>query len=655
MEFKFKLPDEIKERIYYEIISLDNPFGLSDYFTLVDFLSKFIKLEELPSEDERYQNALEDSIQHLVNNDDWDLDYTFIHRFKILENDELFKKFLETLLNNIKGNNEITLSSIIDSYIERFNYKILKAHNQDGNPILYIGSIDLRFNNSDIPENDIVFYVVNRNQFADLKKYPCFLLQYDSWDDYNFKTRFEVTYYDIDKKPRYIGKIRILKRGEYTTFDVIDKEFYKLTNDYCSLFSNEEDYFDLKKIIGNRFDSVLAALNDAAYFPLIYENFENEKGFNDSLCRNEKESEKILRTIRYKLNYEDISNLFVFDYLFTPLYSESNVNFSFDFNVNASIPKRVYSIIGKNGVGKTLLIKDLIENLSKKKSEIIKPRIPLYGKVIVVSFSYFDAYEKINNKLDFNFTFCGLVDVKEKRPLNHNEIKSKLISSLLRLTEKNVLNKYFFIIREFIDEELLKIIVKIPDGVNNLEFLRTNLDISIKIDTKKISEVVDKMSSGQLALFYTITEIVANIRYNSLLIFDEPETHLHPNAITEFMSAIMQLLEEFDSYCIIATHSPLVVREIFSDNIYVFEKEENIPSIRKLEFETFGENLSTITEEIFRNRDVPKYYFKSIERLVEEGKSYQEIENLIQGQVPLNLNVKILIKSLVKNRDEELN
>ena len=161
------------------------------------------------------------------------------------------------------------------------------------------------------------------------------------------------------------------------------------------------------------------------------------------------------------------------------------------------------------------------------------------------------------------------------------------------------------------------------------------------------------MSSGQKSLFFIITEIVANIRYSSFILFDEPETHLHPNAITEFMNAIMELLQKFNSFGIVATHSPLIVREIFSENIFVLDKEETTLRVRKLEFETFGENLTTITNEIFGNRDVPKYYKTKIEELVESGKTYKEIENELQGEVPLNLNIKILIKSLIQNRDEK--
>jgi hypothetical protein len=62
------------------------------------------------------------------------------------------------------------------------------------------------------------------------------------------------------------------------------------------------------------------------------------------------------------------------------------------------------------------------------------------------------------------------------------------------------------------------------------------------------------------------------------------------------MSTVYELVEEFQFYCIIATHSPLVVREFFSKNVYVLERDDTFPSIRRIPLESFGENLSVLTE-----------------------------------------------------------
>jgi len=147
---------------------------------------------------------------------------------------------------------------------------------------------------------------------------------------------------------------------------------------------------------------------------------------------------------------------------------------------------------------------------------------------------------------------------------------------------------------------------------------------------------------------YIITEIVANIRYDSLVIYDEPETHLHPNAISQLINAIYELTSEFQSYCILATHSPLIVRELLSRNVYIMEREESIISLRKPISETFGENLTVITEDIFGNNIIPNQYKKILKSLVESGKSYDEIVSLISSDnIPLSLNTRVYLKSII--------
>ena len=193
------------------------------------------------------------------------------------------------------------------------------------------------------------------------------------------------------------------------------------------------------------------------------------------------------------------------------------------------------------------------------------------------------------------------------------------------------------------------------DDVNSsasltIDFPETNIDEFIiedgvlwgyKVDIKGFNSVSKKLSSGQSILLYIITEIVANIRYDSLIIYDEPETHLHPNAISQLINTIYELTNEFQSYCIIATHSPLIVRELLSRNVYVVEREGNIISLRKPLIETFGENLTTITEEIFGNRDIPNQYEKILNRLAQTGKSFDEILSIIESE---NITLSLILE-----------
>jgi predicted ATP-binding protein involved in virulence len=143
-----------------------------------------------------------------------------------------------------------------------------------------------------------------------------------------------------------------------------------------------------------------------------------------------------------------------------------------------------------------------------------------------------------------------------------------------------------------------------------------------------------------------MTEIIANIRRDSLLLFDEPETHLHPNAISQLMNVIYELVNKFQSYCIITTHSPLIVQEVLSKSVKVIEKHENLVSVRQIAIESFGANLTTLTEEVFGNREIQKQYKKIINRMISNGKSYDDIVGILEREgFPLSINISLYIKS----------
>ena len=645
----FILPYEIKKRLFDEILKLENPFNLSENFTLPDFLSKILPLKEMSSEDSRFGNAYDEAFQHLVRNSDWSIEETFEKKFKIIENNDLFEFFLESFLNNRDENIE-TKKSLLNKYLNDYQYHIIQKYNDFYEIQYFIVKIEDYIQN-DIPENNIPFFVTEKGEEVKTKENDYFHLMREYWDDYTFKTKFLFYYINEEGNKYKIGEIKILKKGYNITFDVIDKEFCSL-NSSCRLIQTEEGYFQIKNIFKARMDSIIYALKDAAYFPLIGEKFEKEKGFRVSLCRELSKMDAIIRTIRYKLNNgKNIKDFINFEFLFKPPYSESNVSFKFNFDIEKAIPQRLYCLIGKNGVGKTSLLRNLVQKLSEKDIDSILQQskidvekesfFPLFGKIMVVSYSNFDSFENLKSKPNFNFTFCGLINSETKAPLaTEKEFWEKINESVTKIEGRNSITNYATICKKFMEESLFN---KLFDKKNFYDYEFNKDSVSI----------INKMSSGQKSIFLITTELVANIRYNSFILFDEPETHLHPNAITEFMNVIMELLQEFNSFGLVATHSPLIVREIFSENIFVLDKDETTLRVRKLEFETFGENLTTITNEIFGNRDVPKYYQKRIEELVESGKTYKEIESELQGEVPLNLNIKILIKSLIQNRDEE--
>ena len=128
-------------------------------------------------------------------------------------------------------------------------------------------------------------------------------------------------------------------------------------------------------------------------------------------------------------------------------------------------------------------------------------------------------------------------------------------------------------------------------------------------------ERYNQFSSGENLLLYVITSLLAEIENSTLILFDEPETHLHPNAVSLLMNALYLLTDQFNSFCIIGTHSPLIIQEITSRNVIVFKRFDNRLEADTIGYETFAENITTITDEVFDNRQIAKYHYDILREL----------------------------------------
>lgn len=242
--------------------------------------------------------------------------------------------------------------------------------------------------------------------------------------------------------------------------------------------------------------------------------------------------------------------------------------------------------------------------------------------------------------MDFNYVFCGLLNDDNTVP-SKIEKNQKLIEACKKITYHKRVDKWQDVLSKFIDNDVLDdafIINEFLYGYGN--------DEGIEINEANLIQIVDRLSSGQSIMLEIMTKIIANIRYDSLILFDEPETHLHPNAISQLISSIYELVESFDSYCLITTHSPIIIQNIFGKNVYVMEKDNNTPIIRKIGVESFGENLTVLTEDVFSNSEINKQYKVILDKMIERYYNYETIlEKIENDNLPLSLNAKTYIKS----------
>lgn len=645
-----KLSKKLKNDILNVIITQDNSFGdLSSGDGILDFLGKIWDLRVMPSTDGRYKDAYGDIYQHMVNNDDWDYEYLFITRLEILEKDDIFQRFLQTVLNPDIRKTEDSIMKfylLINPYLEKENYGLfIIDYTSEELPVYEIkDKKDIDQIPIGIKQNNIPFFVVlNPNGRADRAsshafptEFPSFVLVLNNgWNDYGMNTEFNLFYYLDTNDYEYIGEVKIINLDANIT-EVIDEKFTILNENYCSLGQEFSFYDNLKSKLGKNFESILWALKDAAFYPEIQDKFEQEPAFINSLIRYDG-PEQLLREAKYKIYDYDLSNLYSFKYTFSPKFSDTSLDIDFNFNNNGNFPDRIYAIIGKNGTGKTQLMTSLPIDIYKKADENFTPKTPMFSKVIAVSYSAFDTFEIPKKTATFNYLYCGLKDENGER-MTDRALLLRFHNTWKKIKKQERMSQWVKILSNFLDKEIIDEFIILKKH----EF-EVSLDGFTK--TRKM------LSSGQSILLYIITEIVANIRYDAIILYDEPETHLHPNAITQLMNTIYELVNEFQSYCIIATHSPLIIRELLSKNVFVMERESNYPSLRKIGIETFGENLTVLTEEVFGNRSIPKQYKLILERLVNDGLSYDEIINELEtDDIPLSLNARMYLKTIVDEK-----
>ncbi|WP_339686630.1 AAA family ATPase [uncultured Nonlabens sp.] len=652
-----KLDNGLKLQLLKEILKQPSAFSFTRENDIMTFLESIWDLRTMSSTDERFNDAYEDIYKHIISNEDWDYEFLFIDRLSLIKDDLIFEKFINSFVSPDFRVDEVDIMNyiyLLEPYLLKAGLSLfLTDYTISGLPIYKVGESSVNdISTTGLKINNIPFFAEftkdeNTNLFDSFEPniYPSFLLLLnDGWNDYGVVSEFQLFFQPTKNDKIRIGKVKIIHENIKKIYDALDKKFEVLNNEFCSLGQNIDYYRNLKTHLGTNFESVLWALKDAAFFTNINEKFENNENFKDSLIRDDV-PERLLREAKFQLYDYDLSNLYSFKYHFKPKFANNKLEVEFNFKNDANSFNRIYAIIGKNGTGKTQLITSLPVDISKKNDDKFTPVTPLFSKVIAVSYSIFDSFEIPKNTASFNYEYCGINDEKGN-PISKRGLRLRFHNTRKKIDDIGRSDTWVKILKNFIDEDSINSFITKKDDSEG--FLP---DFKYDFDLEEFGKVIKMLSSGQSIILYIITEIVAHIRLDSIILYDEPETHLHPNAISQLVNTIYELVHEFESYCIIATHSPLIIRELLSKNVYVIERESQFSSIRNIGIESFGENLSRLTEEVFGNREIPKQYKIILKKMVDKGLSYEKIKELLEhDQIPLSVNTSIFLKSLLNEK-----
>jgi len=482
-------------------------------------------------------------------------------------------------------------------------------------------------------------------------QYPYVILVQDGWDDFGYKTMFYAELHLSLNEIHHLGNVKILKKGQLKGFtEMPGDKFEKLGKNYCSIGVSLDYYENLFKQGANIYKPHLRGLSDVTYNDDIKAKFEDTEGFQVSLLRSGgaertiADARKLFKKLTSPGNRRNVG--FKFNFKTSVGRSSNSFTVGFDFQRRRSLPHRINILIGYNGTGKTTLLANLAIVASgygyTDKEDIISQSAgrfignqPPFKTVVVVSYSAFDT-----------FAIPGLTGIEKNRIKKDGSIFGYVYCGLrMRIDEMDSENEYYYVLKRPAEIEMdflkaLQWVYKVDRSEALLEILKpllhdasfqriglTQLYNGIGRDNDDIVNVFRGLSSGHKAIVKIITELTAYIdgREPTLVLIDEPETHLHPPLLAAFLKSVRLCLDRFDGYAVIATHSPVVLQETPSRFIRVVRRIVDQTQVDPLSLETFGENVSVISQEVFGLDDGSTDWHDTLRKLAKRS-GLMEIE-----------------------------
>jgi ABC-type lipoprotein export system ATPase subunit len=489
--------------------------------------------------------------------------------------------------------------------------------------------------------------IIVKDRFAAIapgpEDYPLIVLGRDNWNDYGYFTTFSAQLKVSSGRTVDLHQVQVMTDGqqegiENRPFETLASGTFipeNLLSSICSLAPSGKFYDALGTVDNDLAIDVLVTLRDASYLPEVRERFQSQQCFKVSLLR-ESSSRELLDSAGSRFGRARA----VVDHFRVGimLSGASNAhNFDFNFGEQGGVPHRIHSIVGLNGVGKTQVMARLAMLLSRFSREAIHLKrstlqsddtldpVPSIYTVVAVSFSAFDEFDRPTEDegRTFKYSYCGL-------QADDGRLKSKddLLEEIYAMIATDMSNE---------KRALLKVALS---SLVRVESIDTFVD-----DPKRHAALYERLSAGQRLALNCICHILARITPRTLVLFDEPELHLHPQLLTGLMSALSEILRDQDSFAIVATHSPLVVQQLPKECVHVLRRDRNKPMVLKPTFQTFGESLSEITRFVFASTENERDYRQVLETmLTDRHGSVNAVREAFGGK--LSLNADIYLESL---------
>ncbi len=501
-----------------------------------------------------------------------------------------------------------------------------------------------------------MFFEVSQSNFPPSSARSKGILIPDKWDDwFKFNTQYQLIIFDNQGIQSEIGLLKIgqfgMEPGQRRpnlphAFEMLDPNFFSLGQDIS--------YYEmLNKLDGNMRESILIGLRDIAFDEKIFISALSEEVTQTSLLRNlplNTVREQFVRVARggealtaYELHYKILGN-------------EHKPQHIIEFDVipESNPPTNIHVIIGRNGVGKTYLLDKIAhaiinpdwENLSHGFFLGSESRIKnTITNLVTVSFSAFDPFNPLDTNDSSEHIKVSYIGLKKKL-LHENQNKftlkelddfsSEFRNSCAFCLQKNRINRWRKALKTLESDPVFQ--------ANEITSLLSDDDTP-----NILSNIFHGLSAGHKIVLFTITKLVEKVNEKTLVLFDEPESHLHPPLLSAFIRALSELLYDRNGLAILATHSPVILQEVPSNCVWKIRRSGNQILTERPLIETFGESIGTLTSEVFGLEITEAGFHHLLDDAVTKGGSYEKILEDFGGK--LGGEGRALVRALIAERD----
>ncbi len=529
------------------------------------------------------------------------------------------------------------------------------------------------------------------SEVYEITKDDTIYFRYIHYDDYGYCTSFQAYYRNNETEDLGFLKIghnnlsSLVTAGEsqngyssYSIKSLMPSEYFsELPPSFFSLGEDISYYKKINEIFNDDATIYYSSIKDLAY------DFEHFKQlYND---REPSLTNSLMRSIHYP-NVEQFNRIVngeseLTDYNIIFDYNEKRI----EINVtpNSLPPSNIHVLIGRNGVGKTWLLyhmmHSILKNMGLNMSDCTSNKYKLdenfyssgttntFAGAIGVSFSVFDdSFSSIN----LDNSMCSELDSMElpqKKQLQ-DEFNKKF--KYIGLVHKNQKNGYVEIksVDDLADEfdkaidrieksrEKKKSYLEMCQQLNTDPMFNDNGFIQLLndcCDNKESHAVLikqfKKLSSGHMIIILSLTLLCESVFEKTIVLIDEPETHLHPPLLSTYVRTLSFLLRKKNAVAIIATHSPIVVQEVPRICVTKVERNQKEMYFSRPHIESFAANTDSLTREIFGYEVIKTGFYKLLEDEIED--SFEETFEKFDDQI--GFLGQIMIQRLIQKRGDE--